>query len=382
MKSLNFLFNKIFHGLYSGERFDIDDPELEECHNLEPVSGDYKVHEIITDMNADGISWSGSGEEASDIWRDHEDDDFIDHDSDNFADLVERNFLDAFIFTVTTVTTPDTFTLPLEASGTYDFYIDWGDGDSDEITAYNDAAVTHTYSTPGTYTIRISGTINGFRFGNSGDRTLLTEIKQWGSLLLGNTGGYFHGCINLTISATDILNLAGTTNLSAIFRNCDSIVTVPSINSWDTSSVTRLYMAFADMLLFNQALDGWDTSSVTDMASVFYEAVAFNQPLTGWDTSSVNSFAYMFYYANSFDQDLSSWDVTSVEDMSGMFDNMTLSTANYDALLIGWEAQDVQDNVTFDGGNSTYTGGGAAEAARAALIADHSWTITDGGVAP
>jgi hypothetical protein len=87
---------------------------------------------------------------------------------------------------------------------------------------------------------------------------------------------------------------------------------------------------------------------------------------------------YMFYGATSFDQNLGAWDITSVANMTGMFTGVTLSTANYDALLIGWEGQAVSNNVTFSGGNSKYSAGAAATA-RQALIDDHSWTITDGG---
>ena len=79
------------------------------------------------------------------------------------------------------------------------------------------------------------------------------------------------------------------------------------------------------------------------------------------------------------DQDLGSWDITSVTNMTDMFQSVTISTSNYDAILVGWEAQAVQNNVVFSGGNSTYTSAGAGGTARAALIADHSWTITDGG---
>ena len=65
--------------------------------------------------------------------------------------------------------------------------------------------------------------------------------------------------------------------------------------------------------------------------------------------------------------------------MSQMFFGVTLPTATYDALLVAWEAQSVQNNVNFSGGNSTYTLSSAAATARAALISDHTWTITDGG---
>ena len=57
---------------------------------------------------------------------------------------------------------------------------------------------------------------------------------------------------------------------------------------------------------------------------------------------------------------------------------MTLSTANYDSLLVGWNAQVLNPGITFSGGNSTYCSD-AAIAARANMIASDSWTITDGG---
>jgi hypothetical protein len=66
--------------------------------------------------------------------------------------------------------------------------------------------------------------------------------------------------------------------------------------------------------------------------------------------------------------------------MSNALLSVTLSTANYDSLLTGWEAQAVQNNVNFHGGNAKYSAGAPATA-RAALIADHTWTITDGGPA-
>jgi hypothetical protein len=57
----------------------------------------------------------------------------------------------------------------------------------------------------------------------------------------------------------------------------------------------------------------------------------------------------------------------------------SMSTANYSALLIGWQGQTHQSSVVFKGGGSTYSAG-AATTARAALVTD-GWTITDGGAA-
>ena len=58
-----------------------------------------------------------------------------------------------------------------------------------------------------------------------------------------------------------------------------------------------------------------------------------------------------------------------------------LSTANYDALLIAWDAKGAMSySGTVNFGGSKYTSGGAADAARTSLIS--KWGgITDGGAA-
>jgi surface protein len=161
--------------------------------------------------------------------------------------------------------------------------------------------------------------------------------------------------LNLNITASDVLDLIGTTNLGNTFRDCTSLESVNRVNEWDTSSVT-------------------------DMSYMFCSAAAFNQDIGNWDTSSVTGMQYMFYNALAFDQDLGNWDISSVTGMSYMFDSITLSTANYDNILIGWAAQTVKPGVSFGAGYSKYTSGGAAEAARGTLTgAPNNWIITDGG---
>jgi len=75
--------------------------------------------------------------------------------------------------------------------------------------------------------------------------------------------------------------------------------------------------------------------------------------------------------------------VTAMTNAQTMFgtEGSALSTANYDALLIGWAAQAVQTSVTFGAGGSTYTSGGAAETARTTLDVTKTWTITNDSAA-
>ena len=77
----------------------------------------------------------------------------------------------------------DQIKLPLSSDGTYDFDVDWGDGKSDTITVYDQAEITHTYTSPGVYDITLIGTIEGFGFSEYyeyEDNRKLQDIKKWG----------------------------------------------------------------------------------------------------------------------------------------------------------------------------------------------------------
>jgi surface protein len=113
---------------------------------------------------------------------------------------------------------------------------------------------------------------------------------------------------------------------------------------------------------------------------MFSSAGAFNQNLNTWDVSSVIAMSNMFGAAVTFDQSLSSWDVSSVTNMIDMFTDVTLSQANYDALLLGWSARSLQSDVIFDAGNSQYSP--SSQANRDTLTDAFGWTVTDGGLAP
>lgn len=310
------------------------------------------------------------------------------------------------------VSASNQITLPLISSGVHNFAVDWGDGTSDEITSYNQPEVTHTYSVAGEYEVTIDGEYNAFRFNNGGDRLKLLEIKNFGVSQVYDLYVSYRGCSNLTITATDIWNLSTTANIPFLcFQSCTSLTTIQGIESLDfkninstygmfnsctnfnqplnnlnVSGITNMRLMFANSRAFDQPLNNWNTSNVTDMGSLFSQSMSFNQPLDNWDTSNVTNMSQMFYGAfipqpMAFDQSLASWNITSVTNMTNMFLGMALSTANYDATLIGWASQAVQSNVPFHGGNSKYTAGGAAETARDTLINTYGWTITDGGAA-
>lgn len=208
--------------------------------------------------------------------------------------------------------------LPLEPDGTYDFTVDWGDGTSNYIDAWDHPKKVHTYPTAGVYTVTITGTINGFNYCNVNNlplRKQLIEIAQWGELRLGNNGRYFFGC-DFEISATDVLDSPETTNMAYAFVGTN-IIYNPSINNWDMSNVTDMTGMFYRSN-FNAPISNWDTSNVTSMSEMFVFDEYFNQPIGNWDVSNVTDMSSMFSGANSFNQPLD-WDTSNVTDMSEMF---------------------------------------------------------------
>ena len=326
----------------------------------------------------------------------------------------------------------NTVVLPLLSGGTYSGIIYWGDGNSDDLSYANR---TNVYASSGIYNVTISGTIGGFQFNNGGDKAKITDISNWGTLDI-TTDRVFYGCANLDVTATDAPIISSFT-LTRCFRQCSSLTTPDfskwdvsgvqsfggmfqlctnfngNISTWDVSSGTDFSAMFRGCIVFNSDITAWNLASATSVGSAFastgmFEGCsAFNQDISGWSFPSLTSLSRIFMDCTSFDQPIQNWDFSNIVNVANMLNNadafdkdlsgisvsqMTnmgnfminaagLSTANYDALLIGWAAQiPLSFTGTLNMGGSKYTAGGAAEAARTALISEIG-AITDGGAA-
>tara|TARA_R110002153_G_scaffold120773_2_gene266024 strand:- start:988 stop:2154 length:1167 start_codon:yes stop_codon:yes gene_type:complete len=179
-------------------------------------------------------------------------------------------------------------------------------------------------------------------------------------------------------------NVSGVTNMNTMFAYAS--VFDQDLSSWDITNVTSVNSMFEQATSFDQDLSSWNVSSVTTMRSMFESATSFDQDLSSWNTSIVTDMTFMFESATSFDQDLSSWDIGNVTAIAGFMRYITISTANYNALLVGWEAQVPQTGLTTNFGSSTYdaapnAAGVAHDSLTAAIPTGYGWTITDGGTA-
>ncbi|NBC58988.1 MAG: BspA family leucine-rich repeat surface protein, partial [Bacteroidetes bacterium] len=226
-------------------------------------------------------------------------------------------------------------TIPTDpANHVYDYTVDFGDG---TILNNQTGNTTHTYSTAGDYTVKISGDFPHFDgvqlTGNEFTHDLLS-VEQWGNIQWESMLNAFRGCSRLQINASDVPDLSNVTDFSNIFRA--SNVNSASLNNWDVSNITNMHAAFRNTD-FDQPLGNWNVSNVTDMSYMFFNS-NFNQPLNNWDVSNVSNMEYMFKNTTYFNQPLDNWDVSNVTNMRVMFDNSVFIQP-----INNWDVSQVND---------------------------------------
>lgn len=229
---------------------------------------------------------------------------------------------------------------PLSRTGTYDFIINWGDGETDYITSTNGLPyIEHTYKENGIYLVTVTGLLHGFGYsltytngkvdafiGDNGDG-ILVDVLNWNSVKLNPDGFQFYGCTGISVfSATDNPDLSSVESMENIFAS--SRIT-GGIENWDVSNVKNMKQAFQSIYGWYDDnfidLANWDVSNVTNMQSMFQSARQSTN-IENWNTKNVVNMRSMFLANNYFNCDISNWDVSSVK----YFDSMFASAINFD----------------------------------------------------
>ena len=235
----------------------------------------------------------------------------------------------------------------------YDFTIDWGDG---TVENNQTGSVSHTYSSPGIYTVKISGDFPRIYFQGTSDQAKIIDIVQWGNIQWASMEDAFSGCNHLTISATDAPDLSNVESMASMFWSATCMNS--PINHWDVSHVTDMSSLFAQAELFNQPLDQWDLSQVTTIRAMFNGASSFNQDINDWDVSKVTNMGFVFSEAEAFNQPLNDWEVGAVTAMETMFqqafsfdqplNNWDVSKVTSMSLMFGYAGEFNQDLSAWD----------------------------------
>ena len=310
----------------------------------------------------------------------------------------------SFLSTWETTGSNETISLPLVSSGNYNFFVSWGDGQYNTITSY--LSNTHQYSSPGTYTISITGVIEGWSFGSvTTSKNNIKTITQWGSLKINGITqltGAFLNCTGLTLNGlVDTINTNGVTTMNSWFQGCTSLTTFPYLSDWSMSGVTNTSSMFRDCTSFNAPMTGWTMTACTfyssmflgcsslnknlstwnmslsnitlnsmfrgctslnspifsgvtltggaAMSQVFAGCSVFNQPIVSWNLSNAGQFTYTFSGCTNFNQDISYWNTTNSSNMTGMF----LNASSFNQDISSWCVSLISTKPTdFDTGTS------------------------------
>jgi len=286
------------------------------------------------------------------------------------------------------------YTLGVDPNGTYDFTVNWGDGQSDVITSPTQPEITHSYSGASPRTISITPnqaySVDHWSFGRRSSSIAaeaLTDIFSFGDIKFYANEDIFNNCVNFNTVA----NRAGVPNFQNrdiidgfFFRN-DSLGTTiePDFSGWGTFTGTGLQFmrginvlpfsssrvnvnfsftptslqeAFFNQILFNSPLSNWTVSSCDNFNQTFAFATAFNRPLN-WTFStdvSVDISAFqMFKDALAFNQDISSWNTSRFTDTSSMFQSGTPSVFNQD--ISSWNTDSITNASSMFRGASAFT---------------------------
>jgi hypothetical protein len=294
------------------------------------------------------------------------------------------------------VTAPNQIAIPVNPAESYDYTVSWGDGSSDSNV---NGSIVHTYASPGTYTVKISGQFPRIYFADGGDRAKILSVVQWGSIAWSSGEAAFKGATNLVINARDAPDLTRVKSLTYMFQNAKSLT--GGVENWNVAGVEGFGYMFAGATNFNANISGWNMSSAVNTEYMFSQASSFNQNISGWNASRLGNAKGMFFGASSFNQSLNNWNLSRVFNVEDMFRNAaaydqsiskwnignityisrllngsTLSTSAYDQMLDTWATNQTASNVVFDAGRSMYC---TSASARDHLINKLGWKITDGG---
>jgi len=245
---------------------------------------------------------------------------------------------DAFALVIETTLGSEDVTLPLVNGGTFNFTVDWGDGSSDTITAWDDPLATHTYGVAGEYVVVMIGALTVFQVNAGAFATYPKRVIQWGQT--GLTSINLNGCINLFEVPEDTANsFTSVTTLQFFLKGCISLTSVPAGIFQNCSLVITASEVFRESGILTVPSGIFDgLTAVVSMTSIFYGTPISSLP-TGLlaNQTQVTSLAFAFYNCPnliSVPEDIFST-VTLLESISSIFELCTGLVSVSDKLFIG-----------------------------------------------
>ena len=291
---------------------------------------------------------------------------YFDFATKKHIQFTEDNELTDFVTVWRTTSGNEDIELGFRSGYTYNCTVDWGDGTSDIITAWDQAEKIHTYSTPGDHTIIVSGTCEAF-LPPTAMRPKFIKLLNLGYCGWKDLYALMHTGTNVNEVVIGNTDTSGCTIYNAFrftFYLLTSLTSPPDFTGIDTSKGINFQSFCQSMEWITSQIDlsMIDISNATNIADMLND-IGSRSGLVMDDTCGIQN-----------------WNIGKVAYATNFANASTFATITYDKILVNWQAQPHQQNVTIHFGNSKYTAGSAAETARDALTAD-GWIVSDQGPA-
>lgn len=233
------------------------------------------------------------------------------------------------------------------------------------LTDPNDVLVGVTAATTLNYMFEDSGVTQTANISDCASVTQAQAMYKNAPLVTVNAGDYdsltsmttmnnhFENCDMTSLPSGAFDGLTAVTTIRQMFKGCTSLTATPaSLFSLSTSLADAEFAFEGCSALATIGASLFDNCPLTKLSGTFKNAAVTSIDFGTWDWTGITG-------------------VNAQQFLLGC----TVGTTDYNASMIGVEAQAVNNSVTFGGGNSVATGSGLT--ARNALISDHTWSITD-----
>lgn len=236
---------------------------------------------------------------------------------------------------------PTSITIPTYHLYTYNYDVDWNnDGSYESLNVEGD--ITHNYEVAGVYTVRIRGKFPAIYFNNTGDKSKIIGLEQWGNLEWGTMANAFYGTNNLRLNAHDVPDLSRVSSLINMFREASSFNS--DLGLWDVSNVIAMKGMLTNTGLsivnYDKTLIGWASQGITDL-----ELGAHNLVFCQGDAARNHLVSNLGWTINGDSYNCSSLPIILL--------TFSTSLTNNNEILLKWETASEVNNLGFEVKKST-----------------------------
>ena len=151
---------------------------------------------------------------------------------------------------------------------------------------------------------------------------------------------------NNTVSIK-LKGINNVTNMSEMFYECDTLISLPDISKWNTRNITSMKGIFfrCDLLGSLPDISKWNLYKVNDISNMFSCCYSLRSlpDISRWNLINVKDMNHMFYNCRSIISlpDISRWNLSNVEDINSLFDSCGSLTSLPD--ISKWNVSKIKD---------------------------------------